>query len=233
LVRDALILDWAESALGYRFVDPELCARALTHRSAGGIHNERLEFLGDAVLNCAVADMLCRAFPEADEGELSRRRANLVSGESLAAIASAAGLGEQLRLGSGEQKTGGYRRASILADSLEAVIGAIFLEAGFDTAAAAAARLLAPRLADSAAAGHLKDPKTRLQEWLQARGMPVPVYTLLAAEGEPHLQVFTVRCEVEPLHRTATGTAGSRRRAEQQAAERLLETLQRPAAAGP
>jgi ribonuclease III len=217
-----LALEWLQRSLGYRFVDETLMAAALTHRSAGSGHNERLEFLGDSVINCVVARLLYRAFPRADEGELSRRRANLVSGETLAQIAAEIGLGEYLKLGSGEQKAGGFRRASILADSLEAVFGAIFTEAGFEAAATAVALLIEPRLVSPAPAESLKDPKTRLQELLQARGMPVPVYSLVSVSGDPHEQHFNVRCEVDCLDLQADGEGASRRRAEQQAALHLL-----------
>ncbi len=216
---------WVERAFGYAFHDGSLCAIALTHRSAGSEHNERLEFLGDAVLNCTVARLLYDAHPEADEGTLSRQRASLVSGETLAQIATELELGEHLRLGSGELKTGGFRRASILADALEAVLGAIFLDSGFDAAAAVVRHLIGPRLAVLGDGGSLKDPKTRLQEALQARGIALPLYTLTAVSGEAHAQSFVVRCDVPALNLTTAGEGGSRRRAEQLAAERLLELL--------
>jgi ribonuclease-3 len=221
---DELLL-WVERAFGYGFVQPELCYAAVTHRSAGSDHNERLEFLGDSVLNCSVARLLYDAHPQADEGALSRLRATLVSGETLAQIAAELGLGEHLRLGPGELKTGGFRRASILADALEAILGAIFLDSGFDAAAAVVARVIGPRMADLPAADTLKDPKTRLQEALQAHGLALPVYTLTAAAGDPHMQSFTVSCEVPVLGIAAVGEGGSRRRAEQLAAAKLLELL--------
>jgi ribonuclease-3 len=216
---------WVERSLGHVFTHPELCHAALTHRSAGADHNERLEFLGDSILNCGVARMLFDAHPDADEGALSRLRATLVSGETLALIAAELGLGDHLRLGSGELKSGGFRRASILADALEAVLGAIFLDAGFDAAAAAVARILGPRMAQLPAADSLKDPKTRLQEALQARGLALPVYTLTAVTGDPHLQSFTVCCEVPIFGIAAVGEGVSRRRAEQLAAAKLLALL--------
>jgi ribonuclease-3 len=219
------LLGWVERSFGYVFAQPELCRTAVTHRSAGADHNERLEFLGDSMLNCGVAHLLYEAHPEADEGALSRLRATLVSGETLAQIAAELGLGEHLRLGPGELKTGGFRRASILADALEAILGAIFLDSGFDAAAAAVARVIGPRLSDLPAADTLKDPKTRLQEALQAHGLALPVYTLIAAAGDPHLQSFTVSCEVPVLGVSAVGEGGSRRRAEQLAAAKLLELL--------
>ena len=221
---DAL-LTWVERSFGYVFARAELCHAAVTHRSAGADHNERLEFLGDALLNCSVARLLYEAHPEADEGALSRLRATLVSGETLAQIAAELELGEHLRLGPGELKSGGFRRASILADALEAILGAIFLDSGFDAAAAAVARVIGPRLSELPAADTLKDPKTRLQEALQAHGLALPVYTLIAAAGDPHMQSFTVSCEVPVLGMSAMGEGGSRRRAEQLAAAKLLELL--------
>jgi ribonuclease III len=219
------LLVWAERSFGHAFQQPALCHAAVTHRSAGGEHNERLEFLGDSILNCAVARLLYDAHPEVDEGALSRLRATLVSGESLAQIAAGLGLSEHLRLGSGELKSGGFRRASILADALEAILGAIFLDAGFDAAATAVARILAPRMAQLPAADALKDPKTRLQEALQARGLALPLYTLIAATGEPHLQSFSVNCEVAAFGLSAAGEGASRRRAEQSAAAKVLGLL--------
>lgn len=219
------LLAWVERSFGYVFAQPALCHAAVTHRSAGADHNERLEFLGDSILNCGVARLLYDAHPEADEGALSRLRATLVSGESLAQIAGELGVGEHLRLGPGELKSGGFRRASILADALEAILGAIFLDSGFDAAAVAVARIMGPRMSDLPAADTLKDPKTRLQEALQAHGLALPVYTLTAAAGDPHLQSFTVTCEVPVLGVSAVGEGGSRRRAEQLAAAKLLELL--------
>ena len=216
---------WVERSLGYVFTHPELCQAALTHRSAGAEHNERLEFLGDSILNCSVARMLYESHPDADEGALSRLRATLVSGETLAQIAAELGLGDHLRLGPGELKSGGFRRASILADALEALLGAIFLDSGFDAAAAAVARVIATRLSQLPAADTLKDPKTRLQEALQARGLALPVYTLTAVTGDPHLQSFTISCEIPIFGIAAVGEGGSRRRAEQLAAARLLQLL--------
>lgn len=216
---------WVSQALGYVFSDASLCAAALTHRSAGAKHNERLEFLGDSILNCAVARMLYDAHPRVDEGALSRLRASLVSGEALAEVAGQLGLGEHLRLGSGELKTGGFRRASILADALEALLGAIFLDSGFEAASAVVRRIIGPRMSGMPAANALKDPKTRLQEALQARGFALPIYTLTAVDGEAHAQSFTVRCEVAVLGLASVGHGASRRRAEQQAATRLLALL--------
>ncbi|HEY2679550.1 MAG TPA: ribonuclease III [Steroidobacteraceae bacterium] len=217
--------DWIERAFGHVFVQPALCRTALTHRSAGTDHNERLEFLGDAILNCTVARMLYDAQPQADEGALSRLRASLVSGETLAQIASELSMGEHLHLGPGELKSGGFRRGSILADSLEAMLGAIFLDAGFDAAAAAVGRIMTSRLSGLPSADTLKDPKTRLQEMLQARGVALPTYTLTAATGDHHAQVFTVTCEIPVFGVVAVGEGASRRRAEQLAAAKVMHLL--------
>jgi ribonuclease III len=219
------LLKWVDSTFGHVFVDPALCRSALTHRSAGADHNERLEFLGDSILNCSVARMLYDAHPQADEGALSRLRASLVSGETLAQLATELGLGEHLRLGSGELKSGGFRRASILADALEAILGAIFLDAGFGAAAAAVSGIFRSRMAELPAADALKDPKTRLQEALQAHGLALPVYTLTAVAGDPHAQAFTVSCEVPVFGLAAVAEGASRRRAEQLSAAKLLDLL--------
>jgi ribonuclease-3 len=216
---------WVERSFGHVFASPELLDAALTHRSAGADHNERLEFLGDSILNCSVARMLYDAHPQADEGALSRLRATLVSGESLAQIAGDLGLGEHLHLGAGELKSGGFRRASILADALEALLGAIFLDSGFDAADAAVARIMTPRMSDLPGAEALKDPKTRLQEVLQASGLALPIYTLTAVTGDPHAQSFTVTCEVPVFGVAAVGEGASRRRAEQLAAAKVLDLL--------
>ncbi len=221
---------WALRSFGHAFADPRLCRLALTHRSAGGDHNERLEFLGDSVLNCSVARLLYDAHPDADEGALSRLRATLVSGEMLGKIAFELEFGEQLRLGPGELKSGGFRRASILADALEAMVGAIFLDSGFDAAAAAVRHIIGTRLAQLPEAESLKDSKTRLQEVLQGRGLALPIYTLTATSGDAHAQSFAVTCEVAAFGVTAAGEGGTRRRAEQMAARKALELL--PAGVG-
>lgn len=217
--------DWLRDALRYEFRDARLLDAALTHRSAGGAHNERLEFLGDAVLNCVVAMLVFREFANADEGDLSRFRASLVSGESLAVIAAELGLGDRLHLGSGELKSGGFRRKSILADGLEAVIGAVYLDGGFEAAQAVVEHLIAPRIAQLPSATELKDPKTRLQEALQAQGMPVPSYVVESITGKSHLQVFRVSCAANALGLTAVGEGPSRRSAEQAAAKAMLERM--------
>jgi ribonuclease-3 len=216
---------WVERTFGHVFATPALCHTAVTHRSAGAEHNERLEFLGDSILNCAVARLLFDAHPLADEGALSRLRASLVSGDTLAQIAGDLGLGEFLHLGQGELKSGGFRRASILADALEAILGAIFLDSGFEAAAAAVARILGPRMSDLPAADALKDPKTRLQEVLQGRGLALPTYTLTAVGGDPHAQSFTVTCDVPVFGVAAVGEGASRRRAEQLAAAKVIDLL--------
>jgi len=216
--------------LGYGPRDQQLFLRAATHRSAARDNNERLEFLGDAVLNLAVARHLHDRFPAADEGTLSRLRASVVSGASLARVATALGLGAVLELGPGELKTGGFRRESILADALEALLGALYLEAGFEEARAASLRALAHALAalDEATAGDVdgqKDAKTRLQEWLQGRGLALPRYEVLEVTGDSHAQSFRVSCEVQSLGLDSEGSGLSRRRAEQAAAQELLARL--------
>ncbi len=198
---------------------------ALTHRSLGGQHNERLEFLGDAVLNCVTADLLYRHFPQSPEGELSRYRATLVSGESLAALASEFNLGDRMQLGAGELKSGGFRRKSILADALEAVLGAVYLDGGFDAAVAVIEKIFAPRLPHLPDAAQLKDPKTRLQEALQARSMALPDYMVESIIGEPHAQQFRVQCEIAALSIKTFGEGSSRRAAEQEAAKLAVDQL--------
>jgi ribonuclease-3 len=217
--------EWAEARLGYAFGDPTLLDAALTHRSAGKHNYERLEFLGDAVLNFATAVLLYREYPDADEGDLSRYRATLVSGASLAAVAAGLELGEQLRLGSGELKSGGFRRSSILADALEALFGAVYVDGGIVAASAVIERILGARVAELPEAQALKDPKTRLQEHLQGRGLPLPAYAVEEVSGEPHEQSFVASCEVAALGARARGTGSSRRRAEQDAAQQVLGQL--------
>ena len=215
--------DWLKERLGCSFADTRLLDQALTHRSVGPANNERLEFLGDAVLSFVVAEMLFKAHPEASEGELSRYRASLVSGDALGAMALELGLGAHLRLGEGELKSGGQRRTSILADALEALVGAVYLDRGLDAARAIAVRLLQQRLDELPGASELKDAKTRLQEWLQGRGLSLPDYKVLEISGEPHEQRFRVRCDVSELSIAADAEGSSRRRAEQEAASLVLE----------
>jgi ribonuclease-3 len=211
--------------LGCEVRDPGLLAAALTHRSASSRNNERLEFLGDSVLNLVVAEQLYRLYPAASEGDLSRLRARVVSAEPLAEAGQRIGLGEHLLLGAGELKSGGFRRRSIVADALEALIGAIYLDRGLEAARGAVLRLLSERIAGAPDPATLKDSKTRLQEYLQSRALPLPSYTVESVEGEPHAQRFRVQCSVEALGRSGRGEGSSRRRAEQEAAQRVLEQL--------
>jgi ribonuclease III len=215
-----------ERALGHRFSKAELASQALTHRSFGTPHNERLEFLGDALLNCAVATLLYERFPDLPEGDLSRLRAALVNQASLSKVATGLGLGDRLRLGEGELKSGGFRRPSILADALEALLGAAYLDAGFDAVREAVSLLLAERLERAEGLPVAKDPKTALQEHLQGRRLALPRYSVLRTEGEAHDQTFTVECRVEELSLAAEGRGASRRAAEQAAAEALLPQLE-------
>ena len=216
---------WLRARLGYEPRELALFRAALTHRSAAGANNERLEFLGDAVVNLLVARALYLAFPAASEGDLSRLRARLVSREPLAEIASELAIGDELQLGSGELKSGGFRRQSILADAFEALCGAIFLDRGLEGVEPVVMRLFAGRIAALPEPEALKDAKTRLQEYLQSRSLPLPRYEVLGVEGEDHAQSFTVSCEVPSLGARSQGRGSSRRRAEQQAAERMMETL--------
>lgn len=197
----------------------------MTHRSAGAVNNERLEFLGDALLSAITATALYRLRPRAPEGELSRLRAALVRRETLAGIARELGLGPVLVLGEGERKSGGRRRDSILADGLEAVIGAVYLDSDFAAVEGLVLRLLGERLEDLPTADALKDPKTRLQEHLQHRRQPPPVYEVIETSGADHARRFKVRCRVDSLDLEGVATAGNRRRAEQQAAEACLARI--------
>lgn len=212
--------------IGHPFSDPGLLAQALTHRSAGAPHNERLEFLGDSIVNMLVAQALYERWPKADEGALTRARAELVREPALAVIARALELGERLTLGAGEMKTGGHRRDSILADTFEAVVAAIYLDAGFEACRAVVLPWFEASLAALPATGRPeKDPKTRLQEWLQGRQRALPQYELVSESGDDHAKTFRVRCI---LTEPAAGTEGegpSRRLAEQQAAAAALELL--------
>ncbi len=212
--------------LGREFGDPALLVRALTHRSFSGDNNERLEFLGDALIGSFVADALFTARPRASEGDLSRWRSSLVRERSLAAIARRLTLGEHLRLGEGELKSGGWRRDSVLADAVEALVGAVYLDGGFDAAQKTCRLLFAADLADLPDAETLKDPKTRLQEWLQGRSRPLPVYEVLEESGPAHRRYFLVRASLTDEERASDASGSSRRVAEQQAAAALLESLQ-------
>ena len=212
--------------IGYEFHDADLFGLALTHRSRGSRNNERLEFLGDAALNFIVGEALFQNYPAAREGDLSRMRASLVKGETLAAIARELELGEHLLLGPGEMKSGGHRRDSILADTVEAIIGAILLDGGMAACKTCVLAWFSDRLDSVLDTGDQKDPKTRLQEYLQARGDALPNYVVASVEGEPHQQHFKVRCEVESLTGPVVGEGSSRKLAEKQAAQRALKQLQ-------
>jgi ribonuclease III, bacterial len=214
-----------ERQLGYTFKDQELMVLALTHRSFAGRNNERLEFLGDAILNFVAGEALFDRFPLAREGQLSRLRARLVKGETLAVLARGFDLGEYLRLGSGELKSGGFRRESILADALEALIGAIYLDAGMDMARERVLAWLAGEFEGLTLVDTNKDPKTRLQEFLQSRGCELPRYEVVDIQGEPHCRTFFVECEITLLNEKSRGQGVSRRIAEQVAAAAALIAL--------
>ena len=216
---------WLNKALHYRFRDTDLFAQALTHRSATGRNNERLEFLGDAVLDFVISDLVFKIRPEASEGDLSKLRSSLVKDTSLASLAVDLGLGEYLILGSGERKTGGHRRDSILADALEAIFGAVYLDSGVDAAKEIIEHVFAERLEDLPDAEALRDPKTRLQEWLQARKLALPEYELVSVSGQAHQQRFAVTCTVTELSQTTNGESTTRRKAEQQSAKNMLKIL--------
>ena len=218
-------LDGLQRRLGHRFTQSRLLTRALTHRSFGADHNERLEFLGDAVLNLAVSTLLFERFSGSDEGDLTRVRAHLVREDSLHRVALSLGLPEVLRLSDGETRGGGAQRPSILADAVEALIGAIFLDGGFEPAQAAVRRLFGEVIDATEADAWSKDAKTELQEWLQARKLPVPAYRIVATRGEKHAQTFEVECAVAALGLAERGEGRSRRAAEQEAARRMLEQL--------
>jgi ribonuclease III len=214
-----------QDRLGYVFNDPELLDQALTHRSCGARNNERLEFLGDAILDFVVADLLYQGQPDAHEGRLTRLRAHLVRRETLAAIARGLNLGEVLRLGPGELKSGGRGRDSILADAFEAVVGAIYLDSGLQACRKVLDSLYDVRLTQAALEVGLKDAKTRLQEALQGRGRALPEYTVVKLDGAPHDQSFTVECQVDGLASPIKGFGPSRRKAEQDAASKVLAEL--------
>lgn len=205
-------------ALGVAFSRPELETQALTHRSYGVPHNERLEFVGDAVLNCVIGAALFDRFPTIPEGDLSRVRASLVNRDTLARLARGLGLAGRILLGEGEVKSGGAERPSILANALEAIFGAVFVDAGYDAASAVILRTYAAELVDLDPAALGKDPKTRLQEWLQARRIALPEYAVIAVDGEAHAQTFTIECRIAALGIAASGSGSSRRAAEQAAA---------------
>jgi ribonuclease-3 len=216
-----------EKRLGHRFASPQLLEQALTHRSRGADNNERLEFLGDGVLGCAVADELYARFPQLSEGKLTRLRASLVREEALAGVANSLGIGEFLRLGEGELASGPEPRPSILADALEAVLGAVFLDAGYEAARKTVLAAFGPLIDRLDPERPAKDAKTRLQEILQACHHRLPQYRVVAVQGEAHRQSFEVECSVAELGLTATGSGTSRQRAEQQAAKAMLERLEK------
>lgn len=215
-----------QHALGHRFGNRALLEQALTHRSFGTPHNERLEFVGDSILNCSIARALFDRFPDLDEGSLSRLRAGLVKQDALHGLAVGLELGQALKLGEGELRSGGHRRPSILADALEALFGAVFLDAGFEAANGVVLKLYVPLIIqiDPQRAG--KDPKTALQEWLQARRHPLPQYEMVMIRGEAHAQEFEVACHVSGLGFVTHGRGASRRAAEQQAAAAAIERIQ-------
>lgn len=220
-----MTLQTVAERIGHRFADPALLRTALTHRSFGTPNNERLEFLGDGILDCVIAAALYHRFPSLPEGDLSRLRANLVRQESLHRLAQQLEIGKALRLGEGELKSGGVTRPSILADALEAVFGAIYLDAGFDIASSVISGLYAPMLDELKPGQFQKDAKTRLQEWLQGRKKPLPRYVLLETSGAAHEQSFVVACEIDNPSLRTQGCGSSRRIAEQNAAEAALKAL--------
>lgn len=222
-----MTLDQLQARLGHVFADARLLQEALTHRSFGQPNNERFEFLGDSILNCVIAIALFERFGELREGELSRVRASLVRQDALHRIALDLDLGDCLRLGEGELKSGGSRRPSILADAVEALFAAVFLDAGFAAAKAVVDRLYAPLLAEVDPLKPSKDPKTALQEWLQGRRIPVPTYSMVQVIGEAHAQEFEVACEIPKLGVRTLGRGPSRRIAEQQSAELALAAVRK------
>lgn len=218
-------LDALQQRLGYRFTQPALLQRALTHRSFGQQHNERLEFLGDAVLNLAVSTLLFERFAGSDEGDLTRIRAHLVREDSLHRLALQLQMPQTLRMSEGEARGGGAQRPSILADALEAVLGAAFLDGGYDASNQIVRRLLGEVISGSDIDNWAKDAKTALQEWLQARRLPVPAYRITHTRGQAHAQTFTVECQVAALNLAREGEGRSRRVAEQEAARQVLDEL--------
>ncbi|OOE90384.1 ribonuclease III [Salinivibrio sharmensis] len=219
------LTDKLQRDIGYQFSDAALLELALTHRSANGTHNERLEFLGDSILSFVIAEDLYHRFPKVDEGDMSRMRATLVRGNTLAEIGREFSLGEVMRLGPGELKSGGFRRDSILADAVEALIGAIFLDSDINRVQEIILKWYQHRLETIEPGASQKDPKTRLQEHLQGKRKPLPSYTVMKVRGEAHNQEFTVECQVSGLERSVIGKGSSRRKAEQAAAELALQKL--------
>ncbi|HHT7858715.1 ribonuclease III [Pasteurella multocida] len=219
-------LERLQRQIGYQFNQPALLKQALTHRSAAVKHNERLEFLGDAILNFTIAEALYHQFPKCNEGELSRMRATLVREPTLASLARQFELGDYLSLGPGELKSGGFRRESILADCVEAIIGAISLDSDLATTTKIVQHWYQAQLKQIQPGDNQKDPKTRLQEYLQGKRLPLPTYNVVEIKGEAHCQTFTVECYVKNIDRTFMGSGASRRKAEQAAAEKILQELE-------
>lgn len=211
--------------LGYSFKDQSLLDEALTHRSVGSRNNERLEFLGDGILNFVIADALFQQRPDLREGDLSRLRASLVNGNTLAEIARDLDLGDCIKLGAGELKSGGFRRSSILADAVESIFGAVYCDSGFDACQALILKLFKNKLNNLPDIDSLKDPKTRLQELLQSRRLSIPVYDVLNVSGKAHAQIFTVRCSIDEIDCKTQAEGGSRRKAEQLAAEAAYQQV--------
>lgn len=218
-----IVINRLQRKLGYTFNHQELLQQALTHRSASSKHNERLEFLGDSILSFVIANALYHRFPRVDEGDMSRMRATLVRGNTLAELAREFDLGECLRLGPGELKSGGFRRESILADTVEALIGGVFLDSNIQTVEQLILNWYKTRLDEISPGDKQKDPKTRLQEYLQGRHLPLPSYLVVQVRGEAHDQEFTIHCQVSGLSEPVVGTGSSRRKAEQAAAEQALK----------
>lgn len=221
----SILIDRLQRRIGYEFTDITRLNLALTHRSASGQHNERLEFLGDSILGFVIADDLYARFPKLDEGRMSRMRASLVKEQTLAELGRDFELGEVLQLGPGELKSGGYRRDSILADAIEAIIGAIYLDSSIEKVRSIILTWYQQRLENIDPEVGQKDPKTRLQELLQGRRRPLPEYHVIKIQGEAHNQQFTVACSIEGLEKTIQGKGTSRRKAEQAAAEIALQAL--------
>lgn len=222
-------LEKVSQLFDYQFKDKSLLTLALTHRSMGSKNNERLEFLGDSILGMVISSELFTRFPNEKEGVLTRLRSSLVKGETLSEIAAELNLGEFIQLGSGELKSGGYRRASTLADAVEAIIGAIYLDSyaehGIKKIEKIILSVFKNRINDCEPGGILKDPKTRLQEYLQAKNLALPTYSVVSVSGKEHLQTFKVSCSIEGFHNHVVATGGSRRKAEQAAAEKALASL--------
>lgn len=221
-----ILIKRLQNKLGYTFNQNELLLQALTHRSASNKHNERLEFLGDSILSYVIANVLYQRFPGIDEGDMSRMRATLVRGNTLAEIAREFDLGESLRLGAGELKSGGFRRESILANTLEALIGGVFLDSDIHIVEKLILNWYRRRLEEISPGDKQKDPKTRLQEYLQSRHLPLPSYLLVQVRGEAHDQEFTIHCQITGLMQPVVGNGSSRRKAEQSAAEQAIKILE-------